>query len=109
MEGYKQITREDLVKILEVFRNTTVFLSIFNFVKGSVMFDKFDFGIYKSRDNQTILSLTSVEDENCWDLELEEVEEIWIDENVEEYTYEELSEDMVMLKYYNDILVMIEF
>lgn len=108
MEGYKTITREDLIKILDVAKDATVLLSIFNFAKGSVVFEKFDFGVYHSRNNQLMLSLTSEEIENCWNLELDEVEEIWIDEDIEEYSYEELNGNLVMLKYYNGLVVMIE-
>jgi len=109
MEGYKTITREELVQILQVFRDCTVLLSVFNFVKGSVIFEKFDFRVYTSKNNQIMLSLTSEEMENCWNLELEEIEEIMIDEDIQEYNYAELSGNQVILKYFNGLIAEIVF
>jgi hypothetical protein len=114
MEGYKQITREDLTKILDVARDSIVSLEIVNFAQGSVFFNKFDYGIYMNKNGETVLSLTSEEIEDSWDLYLDEVEEMLIDEDIEidgeigEYTYEDVCGEMILFRYYNGLMVMIE-
>lgn len=109
MEGYKQITREDLVQILDTVRDSLVSLNFIDFIKGAAYFNKFDYGIYINKDGETVLSLTSEEMEDSWELYLDGVEEMWINEFINEYTYEELCGDAVYLKYCNEMMVSIEF
>jgi hypothetical protein len=109
MEGYKQITREELIQILDAVRDSLVSLNFIDFIEGAAYFNKFDYGIYINNNGETVLSLTSEEMEDSWDLYLDGVEEILIDEFIDEYTYEELCGDAVYLNYLNDLMVSIEF
>jgi hypothetical protein len=111
MEGYKNITREDLVQILDAVRDSIVALNFMEFIEGMIFFNKFDYGIYINKDGETVLSLTSEEMEDSWDLYLDGVEEMWVDEfiDMDEITYEELCGDAVYLKFFNDVMVSIEF
>jgi len=116
MDGYKNITREELSKILDAVRDSLVSLEFMNFAVGTIFFDKFDYGIYKNKNGENVLSLTSEEMEDSWDLYLDEVEEILIDEDIDiseidgidEITYEDFSGEMILFNYYNDAMVMIE-
>jgi hypothetical protein len=111
MEGYKQITREDLIQILNAVRDSLVSLNFISFIKGAAYFNKFDYGIYMNKDGETVLSLTSEEIEDSWNLYLDGVKEMWIDEyiDMDEITYEELCGDAVYLNFYNGLMVSIEF
>ena len=113
MDGYKNITREELVKILDAVRDSLVSLEFMNFAMGAIFFDKFDYGIYKNKNGENVLSLTSEEMEDSWDLYLDEIEEILIDKDIDiseidEITYEDFSGEMILFNYYNDAMVMIE-
>jgi hypothetical protein len=109
MEGYRKITREELTQILDEARDSIVALNFMDFIEGMIFFNKFDYGIYINENGETVLSLTSEEMEDSWDLYLDCVEEIWIDNSIEEYTYERLCGNAVYLKYFNDVMVSIEF
>jgi hypothetical protein len=109
MEGYKQITREELSKVLDAVRDSIVSLNFINFVEGMIFFNKFDYAMWVNKRGEAILSLTSEDMEDSWGLYLDEVQEIWIDEFINEYTYEEICGNAVYLNYYNDIMVSIEF